>query len=156
VSAIRDRRIAAETLPSLRLLPVALAIALLVASVLVAATIGPADISALDVWRSIARHLGLPVEAGLSPLRDGIVWDSRLPRIVTAGIVGAGLAPSGAVVQAVTAPSPTHSSSASSGAALGAVSMVMLASPLPPHARRLAGRRRASRPDARLHPGSAA
>lgn len=132
MSAIRDRRIAAEDAPSLRLLPVALAAVLLLASVLVAATIGPADISALDVWRSIARHFGLPVEAGLSPLRDAIVWDSRLPRIVTAGIVGAGLALSGAVVQAVTR-NPLADPfllGLSSGAALGAVLMVMLASPL--------------------------
>jgi iron complex transport system permease protein len=132
VSAIRDRRIAAEAVASHRLLPVALAVALLVASVLAAATIGPADISALDVWRSIAMHLGLPVETTLSPIRDSIVWDARLPRIVTAGIVGAGLALSGAVVQAVTR-NPLADPfllGLSSGAALGAVSMVMLASPL--------------------------
>ena len=132
MSAIRDRRIAAEAPASHRLLPVALAVIALLASVLAAATIGPADISALEVWRSIAMHLGLPVETGLSPLRDSIVWDSRLPRIVTAGIVGAGLALSGAVVQAVTR-NPLADPfllGLSSGAALGAVSMVMLASPL--------------------------
>ncbi len=133
MTAIRDRRFvtAAAAAPP-RLAVTLLAAAILLVSVLLAATIGPADIAPSDVWRSIAMHLGLPVESALSPIRDSIVWDSRLPRIVTAGIVGAGLALSGAVVQAVTR-NPLADPfllGLSSGAALGAVSMVMLGSAL--------------------------
>jgi len=133
VSAIRDRRpVAAAGLVPARLVTTLLALALLAASVLTAATIGPADIAPADVWRTIARHLGMPVETGLSPIRDSIVWESRLPRIVTAAIVGAGLALCGAVVQAVTR-NPLADPfllGLSSGAAFGAVSMVMLGSAL--------------------------
>ncbi len=105
---------------------------LLLGSVLAAVTIGPADISTLDVWRSIAMHLGLPLEAGLTPLRDSIVWDSRLPRVLAAGIVGAGLALSGAVVQAVTRNplADPYLLGLSAGAALGAVTMIMIGAPL--------------------------
>ncbi len=100
----------------------------LLGSVLVATAIGPADISPSDVWRAIADHLGLTIENTLSPLRDSIVWDARLPRVIAAGIVGAGLALCGAVVQAVTR-NPLADPfllGLSSGAALGAVIAVML------------------------------
>jgi iron complex transport system permease protein len=105
---------------------------LLLGSVLAAVTIGPADISTLDVWRSIAMHLGLPLETGLTPLRDSIVWDSRLPRVLAAGVVGAGLALSGAVVQAVTRNplADPYLLGLSAGAALGAVTMIMIGAPL--------------------------
>src|SRR5699024_9553472 len=46
----------------------------------------------------------LPVVRGdWSPLREAIVWNSRLPRVVTAVVVGAALALAGGVAQLVTA-----------------------------------------------------
>lgn len=66
-----------------------------------AVTIGPADVGLAEVFRSIAGHLGLPV-APVPPLTDSIVWQLRLPRVLTAAAVGAGLALSGAVMQSVT------------------------------------------------------
>nr|WP_307807544.1 putative F420-0 ABC transporter permease subunit [Naasia sp. SYSU D00948] len=105
----------------------ALLLVLLAASVAAAVTIGPADIRVSEVWRSIAAHLGLGVSP-LSPLRDGIVWELRLPRILTAAAVGAGLALAGVVMQALTRNSlaDPYLLGLSSGASLGAVAVVLL------------------------------
>lgn len=99
----------------------------LMASVSVAVTLGPADIRFDEVWASIASHLGL----GTSPLpllRDGIVWELRLPRVLTAAAVGAGLAIAGAVMQAITRNplADPYLLGLSSGASLGAVSVLLL------------------------------
>ena len=70
-----------------------------------AVTIGPADVSLTQVWASVVTHLGLPELAGgttVPPLTDAIVWQLRMPRVLTAAMVGAGLALSGAVMQSVT------------------------------------------------------
>ncbi len=100
---------------------------LLVASITVAVTIGPADLRVDEVWGSIAAHLGFG-ENPLNPLRDGIVWELRLPRILTAAAVGAGLALAGAVMQAVTRNqlADPYLLGLSSGASLGAVSVLLL------------------------------
>ena len=99
----------------------------LVASVAAAVTIGPADIRFDEVWASIGSHLGLGVTP-LSPLRDGIVWELRLPRVLTAAAVGAGLAISGAVMQAITRNplADPYLLGLSSGASLGAVAVLVL------------------------------
>ncbi len=99
----------------------------LVVSITIAVTIGPADISFGDVWASIASHVGLG-ESPLSVLRDGIVWELRLPRVLTAAAVGAGLALSGAVMQAITRNplADPYLLGLSSGASLGAVAVLLL------------------------------
>ncbi len=93
----------------------------------VAVTIGPAAVSLPDVIRSIATHLGLP-GSGPAPLTDSIVWQLRLPRILTAAAVGAGLALSGAVMQSITRNplADPYLLGLSSGASLGAVCVVIL------------------------------
>lgn len=100
---------------------------LLVASVTLAVTIGPADIRFDEVWASILSHLGIGTNP-LTDLRDGIVWELRLPRILTAAAVGAGLALSGAVMQAITRNplADPYLLGLSSGASLGAVSVLLL------------------------------
>jgi iron complex transport system permease protein len=100
---------------------------LLVASITLAVTIGPAELSVGEVWASIGAHLGLG-DNPLSVLRDGIVWELRLPRVLTAAAVGAGLALSGAVMQAVTRNqlADPYLLGLSSGASLGAVSVLLL------------------------------
>lgn len=100
---------------------------LLVVSVTVAITIGHADLTVGEVWRSILSHLGFG-ESGLTPLRDGIVWHLRLPRTLTAAAVGAGLAIVGAVMQALTrnALADPYLLGVSSGASLGAVAVLLL------------------------------
>lgn len=100
---------------------------LLVASITFAVTIGPAQLSIGEVWASIGAHLGFG-DSPLSVLRDGIVWELRLPRVLTAAAVGAGLALSGAVMQAVTRNqlADPYLLGLSSGASLGAVSVLLL------------------------------
>jgi iron complex transport system permease protein len=103
----------------------------LILSITLAVTIGPAEIRFDEVWASIASHLGI----GTSPLpllRDGIVWELRMPRVLTAAAVGAGLALSGAVMQALTRNSlaDPYLLGLSSGASLGAVSVLLLGAAL--------------------------
>src|SRR6185437_13390053 len=92
---LRARQVSARTL----LLTGGGLVALL-ASVAVAVTIGPADISTGDVWASVAAHLGFG-DSTLAPLRDGIVWNLRMPRTLLAAVCGAGLAVCGAVMQSL-------------------------------------------------------
>lgn len=103
-----------------------LVVALLL-SLVVAVTIGPAPLSVPDVWGSILSHLGI----GTSPLpelRDGIVWELRVPRVLTAAAVGAGLSIVGAIMQALTRNqlADPYLLGISSGATLGAVSVLLL------------------------------
>ncbi|WP_448061145.1 putative F420-0 ABC transporter permease subunit [Cellulomonas hominis] len=100
---------------------------LLVATVLVTVTIGPADIAVPDVARSIAGHLGLHV-GSVPRLTDAIVWDLRLPRVLTGAAVGAGLALAGAVMQSLTRNplADPYLLGLSSGASLGAVAVLVV------------------------------
>jgi iron complex transport system permease protein len=98
-----------------------------VVSITFAITFGPADIRVDEVWASVLSHLGLG-DSPLSPLRDGIVWELRLPRVLTAAAVGAGLAIAGAVMQAITRNplADPYLLGLSSGASLGAVAVLLL------------------------------
>ena len=100
---------------------------LLACSIVVSVTFGPAELTVPEVWGSVLSHLGIG-ESPLTPLRDGIVWELRVPRILTAAAVGAGLALSGAVMQAVTRNqlADPYLLGLSSGASLGAVSVLLL------------------------------
>ncbi|MGW1786530.1 FecCD family ABC transporter permease [Streptomyces sp. NPDC002143] len=102
-------------------------LAVLAVSVAVAITIGPADIGVGDVWSTVASHLGWGV-SDLSPIRDGIVWNLRLPRTLLAAVCGAGLAVCGAVLQSLLR-NPLADPfvlGVSSGASTGAVVVVVL------------------------------
>jgi iron complex transport system permease protein len=103
------------------------ALVLLVVSVVLAITIGPAQIGPVDVWRSVASHVGLGTTP-LPELRDAIVFELRLPRVLTAGAVGAGLALAGAVMQSLTRNplADPYLLGLSSGASLGAVGVLVL------------------------------
>lgn len=96
-------------------------------SIAFAITIGPADIRVGDVWASVASHLGWG-STGLTPIRDGIVWDLRLPRTLLAAVCGAGLAVCGVVMQSLLR-NPLADPfvlGVSSGASTGAVAVVVL------------------------------
>jgi iron complex transport system permease protein len=112
--------------PRIAIIAVALCL-LLVLSITFAITIGPANITEADVWASVLHHLGIGPDP-LSLLRDGIVWQLRLPRVLTAAAVGAGLAVSGVVMQALTRNplADPYLLGLSSGASLGAVAVVLL------------------------------
>ncbi|WP_422747296.1 FecCD family ABC transporter permease [Micromonospora sp. WMMD1219] len=98
----------------------------LLASVISAITIGAADLSIGTVWAIIGEHLGL-AKADVSVLRGHIVWNLRLPRVLAAATVGAGLAAVGAVMQTVTRNplADPYLLGVSSGAALGAVLVIV-------------------------------
>ncbi|MEV0556991.1 iron chelate uptake ABC transporter family permease subunit [Streptomyces sp. NPDC050597] len=114
------------TRPRLGLL-IAAGVALLPVSVAFAITIGPADIRVGDVWSVVASHLGWG-SSELTPIRDGIVWELRLPRTLLAAVCGAGLAVCGAVMQSLLR-NPLADPfvlGVSSGASTGAVIVVVL------------------------------
>ncbi len=72
----------------------------LVVSVGVAVTLGPADVSLVNVRDVLLNHLGLadiPVKAA----KNAIVWEERLPRALVAACAGAGLALCGVVMQSL-------------------------------------------------------
>lgn len=97
-------------------------IVLLAASILLAVLIGPADLRPSEVWDSIRHHLGFGAPPEFA-LRDGIIWQGRLPRTLTAAAVGAGLALSGVIMQSLTRNplADPYLLGLSSGASLGAV-----------------------------------
>jgi iron complex transport system permease protein len=101
--------------------------ALLLASIVLAVTFGPADIAPHEVWQTIARHLGLPLDSGVTRLRDAIVWELRLPRVLVAAGIGAGLALCGAIMQALTRNplADPYLLGLSSGASFGAVTFLL-------------------------------
>jgi iron complex transport system permease protein len=100
---------------------------LLILSATIAVTIGPADLTSGEVWSVILHHLGLLPEPPLSRLRDAIVWELRIPRVLTALAIGAGLAMVGTVMQALTRNplADPYLLGLSSGAALGAVAFLL-------------------------------
>ncbi|WP_249375333.1 iron ABC transporter permease [Streptomyces sp. I05A-00742] len=99
----------------------------LAGSVASAVRIGTADVGWTGLARVLGTHLGLGVEP-LSPLVDSLIWDLRLPRVLTAALVGASLAVCGTVLQAVTrnALADPYLLGVSSGASAGAVAVVVL------------------------------
>ncbi len=100
---------------------------LLVASLGISVTIGVADLSVEDVARVLLAHLGGP-PSGLSPVRDGIVWELRLPRALMAAVCGAGLAVCGVIMQSLLRNplADPYVLGVSSGASTGAVAVVVL------------------------------
>lgn len=84
---------------------------------------GSVYISLSDLFKIIGSHLtGRPLPAEVDPMADSIFWTIRMPRAITAFLVGGALSVSGAVMQAVLQ-NPLASSytlGVSSGASLGA------------------------------------
>ncbi|WP_369199980.1 FecCD family ABC transporter permease [Streptomyces sp. PU-14G] len=105
----------------------ALGAAVCALSVALVITVGQAGIGVADVWRVVVERLG-GADAGLSPIREGIVWELRLPRALLAAVCGAGLGLCGAVLQSLLR-NPLADPfvlGVSSGASTGAVSVVVL------------------------------
>lgn len=100
---------------------------LLLLSIAVATTIGPASLSTDEVLSVVGARLGL-WETEVSRIGQGIVWDLRLPRILLAAVCGAGLGVCGAVLQSLLR-NPLADPfllGVSAGASTGAVSVVIL------------------------------
>jgi iron complex transport system permease protein len=104
-------------------------LAALAASCLVAVTIGQADISLREVGIVVADRLGFgDLDAsGVSQIRANVVWELRLPRAITAALVGGGLAVVGAVMQTLmrNPMADPYLLGISSGASLGAVLIIV-------------------------------
>lgn len=99
----------------------------LVISLMVCVSLGPADIAPSDVWRSVLARFGWG-ETTLNAAREGIVWHVRFPRALTAVFVGAGLALCGAVMQSITRNpiADPYLLGLSAGASIGAVIVIVL------------------------------
>jgi len=100
------------------------ALLLLCLAVTAGVSLGTAPIPVQTVWSIIVERI-VPgsVEPFWSAGRENIVWDVRLPRVLLAGLVGAGLAVTGAVLQSVTRNplADPHLLGVSAGGALGAI-----------------------------------
>lgn len=99
-------------------------ISLLFVTFMISVNLGKADISVTDVASIVAGKVtgNSNYYTYISNSRVAIVWDIRLPRILTAIIVGCGLAVSGAVFQAILMNplADSYTMGVSTGAAFGA------------------------------------
>jgi iron complex transport system permease protein len=107
-------------LVGLGLLVVALVAGVTVGSI----SIGPADTLGVILKRTV----GLDVGAQWTAATETIVWELRLPRVLTAALVGAGLAVAGATFQGIVRNplADPYVLGTSSGAALGAALAIVL------------------------------
>ena len=100
-------------------------------SVLLATSLGPVSVPLVESGRSVAHHV-LPdiVGAPADRVQDQIIWQFRLPRALLGVLVGGGLALVGCALQAaVRNPlADPYLLGVSSGAALGAVTVIALGS----------------------------
>ena len=123
--------------PGPGLVTAAVLVVVLVVSLGVAVTLGAASIGVADVVASVRARL-TGQDAGLSQMQEGIIWSLRMPRVLTAAAVGAGLALCGAVMQATTRNplSDPYLLGLSSGASVGAVLALLVGAQalLPPAA----------------------
>lgn len=102
-------------------------LAMLLLSIAVSATIGPADVSVSEVLEVVTARLGHG-SSDISRIKQGIVWELRLPRTLLAAVCGAGLAVCGTVLQSVLR-NPLADPfllGISAGASTGAVAVVVL------------------------------
>lgn len=100
---------------------------LLVLAIPFSAALGAAEISPADVVKTLLSPL-LPSKPAVDPIHILILFRIRLPRILLAGIAGAGLALAGTVFQGVfrNALAEPYLLGVSSGAALGATLAIVL------------------------------
>ncbi len=101
--------------------------AVLCVSIVACTMVGAADIAPTDIWTSVlARFSASSSES--QPTRDAIIWQLRLPRVLTAAAVGAGLALCGVIMQAVMRNplADPYLLGLSSGASFGAVLVIVI------------------------------
>lgn len=117
VAATRGTRVAAATAGLVALL----------ASLVLATTIGPSSLGTSDTVAVVLHKLHLGGHH-VTPIDVAIVWQIRMPRVVLSALVGAGLAVVGTVMQATTRNplADPYLLGLSSGASLGAVGVLVL------------------------------
>src|SRR2546422_9768162 len=107
----------------------AAAVGALVLTVVLGVGPGSVPVSPGDILGILARHvLGLPIAAGCPPAAETIVLELRLPRVLTAVVVGGGLAVAGATFQGLLRNplADPYVLGTASGAALGAAIAVVI------------------------------
>lgn len=99
----------------------------LLASMAVALGIGAVSVPVVDVLEVVLRRLNMG-DFDVTLLSDQIVWQLRLPRVLGAAAVGAGLAVCGTILQSLTRNdlADPYLLGISSGAAVGAVTVIVL------------------------------
>ncbi|MEG2976663.1 MAG: iron ABC transporter permease [Comamonas sp.] len=106
-------------------------LALLLVSLTLAITLGPVRISPQQAWLITAHEIGVRLGMNLQPgdwtsAQFQIVWRVRMPRVLLAALVGAGLALVGVAMQAMVRNplADPYLLGVSSGASVGAVSVI--------------------------------
>lgn len=104
---------------------------LLIVSMTLAVMIGSVSITPLHVWKVIFSKISIfpnSIEGDWSRSQEIIIWQIRVPRVLLAAIVGAGLAIAGAAVQALVRNSiaDPYILGISSGATVGATAVIIL------------------------------
>lgn len=115
-----DRARAAVLLPALA--------ALLAAAFLLGVGVGAVPIGPAQVVAILLRRAGVTLDVPFTAQQAAVLWGIRLPRVLLAALVGAGLAASGATLQGIFR-NPLADPGligVSSGAALGAVAAIVL------------------------------
>jgi iron complex transport system permease protein len=105
----------------------AAAVAVLVASIGTAITLGPADVSLVNVRDILLNHLA-GAEIPVRVAKEAIVWEDRLPRALVAAACGAGLGLCGLILQSLLRNplADPYVLGISSGASTGAVVVAIL------------------------------
>lgn len=102
----------------------------LLASMTAAVMVGSVAITPTTIWQVIFSKLGLDsfFTSSYSRSQEVIIWQIRVPRVLLAATVGAGLAISGAAIQAIVRNSiaDPYILGVSSGATVGATSVILL------------------------------
>lgn len=101
---------------------------LFIATLIFCVSFGAVRVPPSEVWMIAVNHLfGDTFPVTWAPSRDSIVWDLRMPRVLLAALIGAGLSLTGAALQAVTrnALADPHLLGISSGGALGAITALL-------------------------------
>lgn len=103
-------------------------VALLVVAVLLNIGIGAVKIAPDQVVAILLHRLGVDTGIDYSLQQENVLWSIRLPRVVLATMVGAGLAASGAALQGVfrNPLADPGLTGVSSGAAVGAIALIVL------------------------------
>jgi cobalamin transport system permease protein len=107
---------------------VLLGIVVLAGVVIVGIAAGSVSIAPGDTIRILLRAVGLPLERTWAPAAETIVTELRLPRVLTAAVVGAGLAVAGVTFQGLLRNplADPYVLGTASGAALGAAIAVLI------------------------------
>ncbi len=107
---------------------VAIGLVALAAVVVLGVAAGSVAVAPGDTIGILLRALGLPVERAWTPAAETIVLELRLPRVLTAVVVGAGLAVAGATFQGLLRNplADPYVLGTASGAALGAAIAVLI------------------------------